>query len=146
MKERYMMIVGGGIFLLLAVVLLIFSQIKPKGSTEVAPNLIPTATVPLTFTASPTSGASFSSAGMVLSVLEPANNAVVANAQILIRGKTAPNAEVFINEKELLADDSGNFSTTLTLDEGENLIIVTANDSGGNMAEKELTVTYNAAE
>lgn len=81
-----------------------------------------------------------------LSISEPANGATVTNSQILVRGKTRANAEVFINDKDTTADDGGSFSATLTLDEGENLIIVTANDADGNAAEQEFTVTYNAPE
>ena len=49
---------------------------------------------------------------------------------------------MFVNESETKADSSGNFSATLTLDEGENYILVVANDSSGNYAEKEFTITY----
>lgn len=145
MKERYVMIAIGGIFLLLAVAALVFSRVKPKGSTEVTTNIIPTTSIlPTRAPASETTGVS--TGGMPLSISSPANNTIVTSSQILIRGKTAPGAEVFINEKEVVADNSGNFSTAYSLDEGENLIIVTANDSEGNMAEKELVVTYNVAE
>lgn len=79
-------------------------------------------------------------------ILSPANQTVVGSPQLLIRGKTKPSAEVFINDKETIADADGNFATTLTLDEGENLIIVTANDAEGNVAEEELVVTYEVEE
>lgn len=81
-----------------------------------------------------------------LDVTQPANNSTVASARITLKGKTVPKAEVFVNEYDLKADVSGNFSYTLTLDEGENIIIVMANDENGNVAEKELIVTYEPVE
>lgn len=81
-----------------------------------------------------------------LLVFQPANGVQVSESLILVSGKTAANAEVFINEKETVADVNGNFRVTLDLDEGENLIIVTANDEDGNIAEQEFVVTYNVEE
>lgn len=81
--------------------------------------------------------------GITLTVTSPSNNATVTSASLTVRGKTVSNAEVFVNDEETRADSSGNFSVTLTLDEGENFILVAANDSLGNFAERELTVTYS---
>lgn len=77
-----------------------------------------------------------------LSITSPANRSTVTTSTITISGKTSSNAEIFINDKTLKADGSGNFSTSITLDEGENLIAISANDANGNFVEKELTVTY----
>ncbi|MEK7129420.1 MAG: Ig-like domain-containing protein [Patescibacteria group bacterium] len=83
---------------------------------------------------------------MTLMVTSPANGATVTNASLTVSGKTAPRAEVFVNEKETKADANGNFSVNITLDEGENSIVLIANDADGNVAEKELTVTYNSGQ
>jgi cytoskeletal protein RodZ len=77
-----------------------------------------------------------------LSIVEPKNRAVVNNSNLKVSGKTVASAEVFVNDKELTADSAGNFSTTITLDEGDNSVIVSANDDNGNYAEQELTITY----
>lgn len=139
MKSRYWMI-GGGIALLMVVAgALVWSQVRQTQTSR--QETISTQVV------SPTSATLASAQSQIeLIISDPADGAVVSSPQLLIRGKTAPNAEVFINDKDTTADGNGNFSATLTLDEGENLIIVTANDAEGNMAEKELVVTYNVGE
>jgi hypothetical protein len=83
---------------------------------------------------------------ITLSVISPLSGTSVTSANVAIKGKTLPKAEVFANEAESVADGNGNFSLTVALDEGENSIIVTAIDSDGNVAEKEILVTYTVAE
>jgi len=83
---------------------------------------------------------------LTLTISSPAYGVTVTSAKLTVRGKTLPKAEVFVNDVETVADGSGNFSATLTLDEGENYIIVFANDDAGNAVEKELIVNYNAGE
>ncbi|MEK7633941.1 MAG: hypothetical protein AAB437_03805 [Patescibacteria group bacterium] len=75
-----------------------------------------------------------------LQVDEPKNNIIVNNPIINISGKTIANAFVFINEQELKADSKGNFSITMTLEEGENYILVVASDDFGNSVEKDILV------
>src|SRR5690606_20267990 len=77
-----------------------------------------------------------------LTVTTPTENSAVTTSEVTITGKTFPNADVFINDTEIKADSSGNFSSTVTLDEGENSILITSNDEMGNSAEQEVTVTY----
>lgn len=66
----------------------------------------------------------------------------VSTQLVTISGRTAPFADVFIHEIQLKADSTGVFSTSITLDQGENTIVITANDDKGNYAEKEITVSY----
>lgn len=61
-------------------------------------------------------------------------------AQVL--GKTDPGVKVTINEFWAIVDEQGNFSYSLTLQNGENRIKVTAVDEAGNKAELERKVTY----
>lgn len=75
-----------------------------------------------------------------------ANGDIVTDALLVISGTTQPDAEVFINDKEVLADDNGRFSVSLTLDEGENSIFIVANTSEGDFAAEELVVIYDALE
>lgn len=81
--------------------------------------------------------------GITLSISTPANNSTVTTPALTVKGKSVPKAEVFVNDEETKADSSGNFSATLTLDEGENYILVVANDDIGNYSEKELYITYS---
>lgn len=82
------------------------------------------------------------SGSISLAISSPVNNITVTSSSLVVRGKTAPKSEVFVNDAETKADTNGNFSVTLTLDEGENYILVVANDANGNFSEKELTITY----
>jgi hypothetical protein len=81
---------------------------------------------------------------ITLTVSNPANNAAVTSPTLTVRGTTSPGAEVDVNENEVTADTAGKFSTTLTLDEGDNYISAVATDADGNAAEVELNVTYNS--
>lgn len=91
----------------------------------------------------PTPAATVSRAsGISLTVSSPANNTTTSSESITVKGKTVAGAEVFVNDAETRADASGNFSVTITLDEGENYILVVVNDALGNYSEKELTVIY----
>lgn len=85
-------------------------------------------------------------AGITLTINSPANGLAVATPNVTITGKTAPNAEVFVNDATGRADVNGNFSISIALDEGDNTIVVTANDANGNSAEAEVTVSYNPAQ
>ncbi len=80
---------------------------------------------------------------ITLAVTSPSSGAVVRSSSVVVRGKTSANAEIFVNDAETKADSNGNFSVNLTLEEGDNYILVAANDTYGNYAEKELTVTYS---
>ena len=86
------------------------------------------------------------SEGLLLEITSPQNDAIVNNPQITIKGTTGATADVFINEVETKADSKGNFSAKLTLEEGENEIVIVANDAEGNYAETQLTVTYAVPE
>ena len=84
--------------------------------------------------------------GLKLQITSPSDKSVVTSPYITLRGKTVAQAEVFVNDKEIIADQDGNFSVALTLDEGENPIIAVANDQEGNAGETEITVTYETTE
>jgi hypothetical protein len=99
----------------------------------------------ISITPSPTSKSILESS-IPLQIISPADKAVVKSSKVTIRGKTVASAEVSINEKDTKADASGNFAVDLTLDEGENLIIIVVNDSEGKASEAELTLTYEISE
>lgn len=79
-----------------------------------------------------------------IELTSPKDKDVVKTSLLNIKGKTVKNAEVFVNDKETKANALGAFSANLTLDEGENTIIISANDSLGNYIEKEITVTLES--
>ncbi len=79
-----------------------------------------------------------------LTISEPSNNLVTSTSSVTVKGITVGNADVSVNEKDLKSDAQGNFSTTISLDEGENIIAVLAVDQAGNFVEQDLTVTLNS--
>lgn len=83
---------------------------------------------------------------ILLTITSPLPDSTVYTSTIAVRGKTAPRAEVSVNEKEITAESNGNFSTTLTLDEGENTIFITSVDDDGNSAETEIVVNFEPEE
>lgn len=129
------------IILIGLVAVLVYVYRQPTGSLKTVNSPTPsTRTVVPTVT----SGEQKSiESGLNLQVTQPSDGAIVTKSTITVSGKTTANAEIAVNDLNLKADGQGNFSTTLMLDEGENIIAVVANDSAGNYAEKQLTVTYN---
>lgn len=99
-------------------------------------------TRPATAATPAAAGAGYQS-GVQLTVDGLVDGSSVTSPTVNVSGKAAAKAEVSVNDIDLVADAVGNFSTNITLDEGENLIVVIANDQDGNSAEKDLTVTYN---
>lgn len=83
---------------------------------------------------------------LFLTLSSPSDNQTVSDTSILIKGTTAPQTPVMINEFELTADAQGNFSKSMSLDEGENYISVVAYNSEGQVAEKELVITRTPQE
>ena len=83
---------------------------------------------------------------IALTVTAPANNITVSTPSLTVRGVTKPGAEVSVNETDVVAGGGGNFSANITLEEGDNYIIVVAVDEDGGFAEEELDVTYTPAQ
>lgn len=81
-----------------------------------------------------------------LEVDSPKDKQTFNQSVITVSGKTTKNSEVFVNDQETKSDDQGNFSLTYNLDEGENNLVIIANDDTGNYIEKELTVYLETLE
>lgn len=81
-----------------------------------------------------------------LELIGVSDGMTVNESPLLIKGKTTPDADVFVDNEELKAGKNGEFSVKVSLDEGENIIVVTVNDEEGSMTEKELTVNLETNE
>ena len=81
-----------------------------------------------------------------LELFEVSDGMIVSGPNLLIKGKTIADADVFVDSQELKAGKNGEFSAKVGLDEGENIIVVTVNDSFGNTTEKGLTVNLETSE
>lgn len=62
---------------------------------------------------------------------------------LTVNGKTDPSATVTVNDFQAIVDDSGNFSYTMQMQNGDNQLKVIASDAAGNKTEKDLKVTYS---
>ena len=76
-----------------------------------------------------------------LTVTSPVNGDTLGSTNATVKGKTTSGADVFVNDQSGKADANGNFSISLGLDEGANIIDVSANDADGNATQQELNVT-----
>lgn len=86
-------------------------------------------------------GTSESPSGTIpLEVTSPADGATLNTANIVVKGKTAAGAVVSVNDQVEIADEQGNFSITINLENGINVIDVTASDDNGNQIEVILMV------
>jgi hypothetical protein len=91
--------------------------------------------------ASSAPGVSESPSGTIpLEVTSPADGATLNTADFVVKGQTAAGAVVIVNDQFQIADDQGNFSIPVSLENGINVIDVTASDDSGNQAEVILMV------
>ena len=90
----------------------------------------------------PLSGCNRLSTPLFLTIVEPANGSVVNVNTITIRGKTLADAVVSINGDLVDVDSNGNFSMTVTLEEGSNVFDIIATDEAGDEETTELVVSF----
>lgn len=81
-----------------------------------------------------------------LNISEPQDKSVSQVSIINVKGTTAPNAEVYVNDKQTKADAKGAFTVSIALEEGDNYVLVAAADQDGGYSEKELTVSYQSSQ
>lgn len=78
-----------------------------------------------------------------LTINEPVDNSTFyAEEKVIgIQGETEEGVTITINDRFVIVDAEGKFSSSFTLSEGENKIKVIATDKANNQAEKKITVT-----
>lgn len=62
--------------------------------------------------------------------------------RIKVLGKTEKEAQVFVNESQVIVNAEGNFSTEYSLNNGENIITIKAKDQASNITESLRRVTF----
>lgn len=77
-----------------------------------------------------------------LDISEPADNSTTSNQEIKVRGSTDKEVYVRVNDLPVVVDANGNFETIVRLKEGDNQMIITAQDIAGNIETKSFKVTY----
>src|ERR1041385_7064361 len=78
---------------------------------------------------------------LALQVLAPQDDAVVNAPQVDVIGLAPAGTVVSVNDDILIVGADGQFKSTLSLDEGPNLVEIVASDGSGNEASQILTVT-----
>lgn len=82
-----------------------------------------------------------------LTINQPANESVVSNKTLIISGKTSPDATVLLitdsDEEAFTPSSQGNFSTTITLGNGQNILTIKAILEDGEIASAQRVVTYS---
>jgi len=81
-----------------------------------------------------------------LEISSPQDKTTVNNQEIILKGKTDNEIYIKINEIPVVVDATGNFSTPIRLKDGDNNIVVIAEDVAGNRETKNLIVTYKKDE
>ena len=83
-----------------------------------------------------------------LSITTPEESLIVDQENLIVSGNTNPSSFVviFVNDKENIttADETGNFSLEVTLDDGGNYIEIHSLDEDGNSIIKERSVIFDA--
>lgn len=82
--------------------------------------------------------------GADLTVLNPPDGYVSAEADLTVTGSTTPNSYVvlFVNDDDYIstADETGNFSFSVTLDDNSSVLTIHALDESGTVTTVERTV------
>ncbi len=73
---------------------------------------------------------------------ENGNVPITYDSTLWINGTTDPDANVTINGVSVPVDSNGNFAYKATLVEGQNVFVVEAKDSAGNVAKETVTALY----
>ena len=88
-----------------------------------------------------------SSSSTYLSVQNPTDESVANNKILTVSGKTTPDATVIVltsaDQKVVQPSNEGDFSTTISLSDGQNLIKIIAISADGQSATVQKTVTYS---
>ncbi len=81
-----------------------------------------------------------------LDVTFPSDNATFTKADktITVTGQTDPDNTVTINTFRAIVENDGKFSYQLTLNDGDNQIIIEAQNPAGTTTQKQLKVTYHS--
>lgn len=75
----------------------------------------------------------------MLEIMTPANNSVVKTEEIKITGQTNPDANLVINDQQVMVSDDGSFKVNFKLQPGINTITITST----NRFQRQTTVVRN---
>ncbi len=78
-----------------------------------------------------------------LDISQPQDNSKTGNNDLKIVGSTNKDVLIKVNDFPVVVDAGGNFQTSIRLKDGDNKIVITAQDNAGNIESKALTVSYS---
>jgi len=77
-----------------------------------------------------------------LEITSPADNFRTNKEDVVISGTTEKETTIRVNDLPVVVDADGKFSAPVRLKDGENKIVIIADDIVGNQEQKTLTITY----
>lgn len=145
MKGRYISI---GILLVILMLLYLFFSKWDLGKVidlnQILPTQVPAATTQGQTESQTQETGNIATYKISLTITSPKEGETLDSTNATVKGKTVASAEVFVNDAVGKADANGNFSINVALDEGENQIVVSANDANGNAAEQTINVVVTS--
>lgn len=78
-----------------------------------------------------------------LEVSSPNDNSKTNKEDVVVSGSTDKETTIRINGQPIIVDAEGKFTSSIRLKDGENKLIISAEDIVGNVEQKTLTVTYS---
>jgi hypothetical protein len=83
-----------------------------------------------------------------LAITSPENNLILDSQRLIVSGNTQANnfVVIFVNNQEVItnADESGNFSKEVRLDEGANVLLIYSVNQDGGLVQSRRTVIVDA--
>jgi len=85
-------------------------------------------------------GALFDLTAPEIEIIKPTSGTITDAGTIEVTGRVEKGAVVLVNDRSV-TNNNGRFSTLVTLNEGENTVVVGASDPAGNASTQRLTIT-----
>jgi hypothetical protein len=78
--------------------------------------------------------------------LSVADMQVIAASPLVLIGQAIPDSVLTINENVILMDETGTFSIELPLEEGPNILEITASNTAGDQIEAVITIVLDESQ
>ena len=114
----------------------------PSVQPSVTPTPTPLPTPTPTATAIPTPTATPPPIKLFIDLIEPLDNSVISSESLVLSGRSSPDATISVNGLIIDNDEDGNFTTTINLIEGINLLEIIASDVVGDQETMVITIAY----
>ncbi|QQS60972.1 MAG: helix-turn-helix domain-containing protein [Candidatus Moraniibacteriota bacterium] len=73
-------------------------------------------------------------------IASPEGGSIIKGSSVLLEGKTDVNAELYVNDRKVLVDESGNFSERIEIRKGTNTLVLRSKNAFEKEIEKTVTV------